>query len=66
MKTAGIGGEGAVVVDEIPVAFEFDDGLVIGVAVAGDFVEDALVFPGTMDAAAHGIGDLFGELVSVG
>ena len=66
MKTASIRCEGAVVVDEIPVAFEFDDGLVIGVAVAGDFVEDALVLPGTIDATAHGIGDLFGELVSVG
>ena len=53
-------------VDEIPFAFELDDGLVIGVAVAGDLVEDAFVFPGTIDITAHGIGDLFGELVGIG
>ena len=59
---AGAGGvDGAVVVDEVPVALELDDGLVVGVAVAGNLVEDALVFPRAVDALAHGIGRLLGE-----
>ena len=53
-------------INKIPFAFKFNNGLVIGVAVAGDFVEDAFVFPGTIDTATHGIGDLFGKLISVG
>ena len=59
---AGAGSvDGAVVVDEVPVALELDDGLVVGVAVARNLIEDALVLPRAVDALAHGIGRLFGE-----
>ena len=62
-EAAAIGLPAAIVVNKIRLAFKIDNSLVVGVAVAGQFVQDALKFPRAVDVAAHGVGNFLRKLV---
>lgn len=57
--------DSAVVVNHVPVSFEFDDSLVVGITVTGKFIQEAFIFPRSVDIAAHRITHLFGKFGSV-
>ena len=45
-------------INEIPFAFELNDGVMIGIAVTGDFIQNSFVLPRASNALAHGISRL--------
>ena len=52
----------AVVVDEEPASVFLDYRLVVGVAVAGEFIDDAFAVVGAVDVVGSGVGEFLGEL----
>ena len=63
---AGAVRQASVVTEEEPLAFEFDDGGVRGVRVAGYLADDTYGRVGTTDAIGYGACNLLGPLTGVG
>lgn len=55
----------SVVINKVPCSLEFNNGLVVGIAVPGNFTENAFILPRAVDILAHGVTDLFGEFGGV-
>ena len=46
-------------VDEIRFSFKVYDGLMVCIGITGYFVENAFVYPWTVNVLAHGVADFF-------
>ena len=55
----------AIVVNEVPVSFEFDDSLMIGIGISSNLIQDTFIFPGASNTTAHCIADLLRKFRSV-
>ena len=60
-EAASVRIDATIVIDEVPFALELHDGMVVGVAIARNFVQDSFVLPRAIDALAHGVSRLFRE-----
>src|SRR5690606_32630566 len=65
-ETASICGDTAIVIDKVIFSFKMYNGLVIGITVSCNFIENTLVFPGSGNRPAHGIGYFFREFIGIG
>ena len=63
---AAVGLDGAVVVDEVIATLERDDRVVVGITVAGDFVDDPVLLPWASGRVGCSVGSLLGEVGRVG
>lgn len=53
-------------VDVVRYIFVFDNGLMVGVVVVGQFIQNIFVFLGAFDGFGYGVGCFFWELIGVG